>query len=455
MRLCLMASCGVLDGRTCWELAPGGMLLGRFTLAADDGRVDPRVSREHGRLSPGEGGWRLEELGGRNRIRLNGEVVSGPVALRPGDVIRLGSTLLLFSESPAGPVPEEAEPELIGEGPAMRAVHQALAAVAPRGNSVLITGETGTGKELAARALHRGSGRPGKLVALNCGGLAEGIIESELFGHVRGAFTGAVTSRDGLFRVAEQGTLFLDEIGEMPPGLQVKLLRVLETRTVRPIGAAHEVPIDVRLVAATHRDLVAAVREGRFRADLYARLAQWSLVLPPLRERREDLPLLIHHLLGRLGEAGRVLDVALLEALLLHPWPLNVRGLYNFLSMAVVGAEPGAPLELSPRLEQALASERALGEGPVPSSPVPGREAEAPSTLRVPGAAELEAVLERFQGKVTQAARHLGCSRQQLYRWLEGYGLSAERFRPFSGEAVGGKSPAKEPSSGQEDGEGS
>lgn len=431
VQVCLVSSCGVLDGRTCWELAPGGMLLGRFTLAADDGRVDPRVSREHARISPGDGGWRLEELGGRNRIRLNGVVVSGPSPLQPGDVIRLGSTLLLFAGLPPGPGPAEAEPELLGEGPAMRAVHQALAAVAPRGNSVLITGETGTGKELAARALHRGSGRPGKLVALNCGGLAEGIIESELFGHVRGAFTGAVTSRDGLFRAAEQGTLFLDEIGEMPPGLQVKLLRVLETRMVRPIGAAHEVPIDVRLVAATHRDLVAAVREGRFRADLYARLAQWCLVLPPLRERREDLPLLIRHLLGRLGEEGRALEVSLLEALLLHPWPLNVRGLYNFLSMAVVGAAPGAPLELSPRLEQALASERALGEGPVPS-PVPVREAEAPSGVRVPTAAELEALLERFQGKIAHTARHLGCSRQQLYRWLEAYGLTVERFRPFS-----------------------
>ncbi|WP_375769638.1 sigma 54-interacting transcriptional regulator [Archangium gephyra] len=448
-----MASCGVLDGRTCWELAPGGMLLGRFTLAADEGRVDPRVSREHARIARGEGGWRLEELGGRNRIRLNGVVVEGPAALQPGDVIRLGSTLLLFCGVPAGPGPARGEPELLGEGPAMRAVHQALSAVAPRGNSVLIIGETGTGKELAARALHRGSGRPGKLVALNCGGLAEGIIESELFGHVRGAFTGAVASREGLFREAEQGTLFLDEIGEMPPGLQVKLLRVLETRTVRPIGTAHEVPIDVRLVAATHRDMVAAVREGRFRADLYARLAQWSIALPPLRERREDLPLLIRHLLGRLGEEGRALEVALLEALLLHPWPLNVRGLYNFLSMAVVGTAPGAPLELSPRLEQALAAERALGQGAEPA-PAPGREEDAPSGVRVPGAAELEAVLERFQGKVTQAARHLGCSRQQLYRWLEAYGLTVERFRPFSGEAVGGRRPAKEPFPGPEGDEG-
>lgn len=434
----LVSSCGVLDGRTVWEVAPEGRLLGRFTLAADDGRVDPRVSREHARIVPGGGGWRLEALSERNRIRLNGEVVSGSTPLQPGDVLRLGSTLLLFTMAPAGPAPGEAEPELIGEGPAMRAVHQEIAAVAARGNSVLITGETGTGKELAARALHRKSGRPGELVALNCGGLTEGIIESELFGHTRGAFTGAVSSRDGLFRAAEGGTLFLDEIGEMPPGLQVKLLRVLETRTVRPMGATQEVPVDVRLVAATHRDMVADVREGRFRADLYARLAQWRLALPPLRERREDLPLLVRHLLGRMGEAGRLVEVALAEAMLLHDWPLNVRGLNNFLSMAVVEAAPGAPLGLSPRLEQSLASERALRPEPEPTpelaraaapTPWPDGAAHARPPVRVPSAAELAAVLERYQGSVTQAARELGCSRQQLYRWLESAGLSLERFR--------------------------
>jgi DNA-binding NtrC family response regulator len=437
-----VSSAGVLDGRTRWELPPDGMLLGRFTLATDNGRIDPQVSREHARITPEGSGWKLEALGGRNRIRLNGEVMSGPAPLQPGDVLRLGSTVLLFSAAPAHPAPGDADPELIGDGPAMRAVHQEITAVAPRGNSILIIGETGTGKEVVARALHRRSGRPGTLVALNCGGLAEGLIESELFGHARGAFTGAVSSRDGLFRAAEKGTLFLDEIGEMPLGLQVKLLRVLETRTVRPIGATHEVPVDVRLVAATHRDMEAAVREGRFRADLYARLAQWRLALPPLRERREDLPLLIHHLLGRLGEAGRLLDVALVEAMLLHEWPLNVRGLNNFLSMAVVGAAPGEALGLSPRLEQALVSERALGQGPAPRpapalapepAPTPARDnaADMPPPVRVPSAAELEAVLKRFQGSVTHAARHLGCSRQQLYRWLDAYGMKLEQFRPF------------------------
>jgi DNA-binding NtrC family response regulator len=418
------------------------MLLGRFTLVTDNGRIDPQISREHARIAPEGGGWRLEALGGRNRTRLNGSVMSSPAPLRPGDVLRLGSTVLLFSAASTLTAPVDTDPELIGDSPAMRTVHQEIAAVAPRANSVLITGETGTGKEIAARALHRRSGRPGALVALNCGGLAEGLIESELFGHARGAFTGAVSSRDGLFRAAEKGTLFLDEIGEMPLGLQVKLLRVLETRTVRPIGATHEVPVDVRLVAATHRDMEAAVREGRFRADLYARLAQWRLALPPLRERREDLPLLMRHLLGRLGEAARPLDVALVEAILLHEWPLNVRGLNNFLSMAVVGVAPGEALGLSPRLEQALASERALGQGPAPTptpapapepAPAPARDTAggAQPPVRVPSAAELESILERFQGSVTHAARHLGCSRQQLYRWLDAYGLKLDRFRPL------------------------
>jgi DNA-binding NtrC family response regulator len=441
VQLRLVSSGGVLDGRTHWEIPADGMLLGRFTLASNNGQIDPRISREHARIAPEAGGWRLEELGGRNRTRLNGAVMSGPAPLKPGGVIRLGSTLLLFTASPPAPVPGDTDPELIGDGPAMRTVHQEIAAVAPRGNSVLITGETGTGKEIVARALHRRSGRHGALVALNCGGLAEGLIESELFGHAKGAFTGAVSSRDGLFRAAEKGTLFLDEIGEMPLGLQVKLLRVLETRTVRPIGATHEVPVDVRLVAATHRDMEAAVREGRFRADLYARLTQWRLALPPLRARREDLPLLMRHLLGRLGEAGRLLDVALVEAMLLHEWPLNVRGLNNFLSMAVVDAPPEETLALSPRLEQALASEQALGQGAAPTpTPAPAPElalaasrdsaASAPPQARVPSAAELESVLDRFQGSVTHAARHLGCSRQQLYRWLDMYGMTLERFRP-------------------------
>ncbi|ADO73302.1 Sigma-54 dependent response regulator [Stigmatella aurantiaca DW4/3-1] len=189
----------------------------------DDGRVDPQVSREHARISAAGGGWRLEALAARNRIRLNGAVLSDAAPIQPGDVIRLGSTLLLFAVAPAGPAPSDADPELLGDGQAMRAVHQDLSAVALRANSVLVTGETGTGKELVARALHRKSGRPGTLVALNCGELAEGIIESELFGHARGAFTGAVSSREGLFQSAQRGTLFLDEIGEMPLGLQVKL----------------------------------------------------------------------------------------------------------------------------------------------------------------------------------------------------------------------------------------
>lgn len=427
-----------IAGEHC-ALRRDGLLLGRGEpLFARTPLDDPRISRKHARIRREADAWVLEDLGSHNGTHLNGAPVTRPVPLTWGDVIRIGDTLLVLTRAMPGldAVPSP-DPELVGAGPAHAQVRQAIEQVAGHGHSVLILGETGTGKEVVARALHRRSGRPGEFVALNCGSVPESILDSELFGHARGAFTGAVAQREGLFRAAERGTLFLDELGEMPTALQIKLLRALETRRIRPLGASLEIPVDVRVIAATHRDVVTEVREGRFRADLYARLAQWFIPLPPLRERREDIGPLVQHMLARLGAAGRQLDVALSEALLLHDWPLNVRGLFNVLSMAALSAANGR-LNLSAQVQQALEAERHIAAAgrpePVPSeSPSPPEQAPSAPPRRkpelAPTAQRLEQFLQEHRGNIVKVAQALGCSRQQVYRWIDELGLELERFR--------------------------
>jgi DNA-binding NtrC family response regulator len=281
---------------------------------------------------------------------------------------------------------------------------------------VIITGETGTGKEIVARQIHRRSGRPGPFVAVNCGAFTDGLLASELFGHVRGAFTGAVQEQQGLFRSARGGTLLLDDAAEIPPALQPTLLRVLETWQVRPVGSSRDVDVDVRVVATTNRELLAMVQEGSFRADLYARLAQWNIRLPPLRDRREDIPSLTAALLARCEAAGRSLTPDLQEALLLHDWPMNVRWLLNVLSVASIVTPVGA-LALGDEVRAALRKD--LPEGAT----------VAPRAAPVLDKAELEALLGRFQGRVAELARHLGVTRPKLYRLLWAEGLEPARFR--------------------------
>jgi len=233
---------------------------------------------------------------------------------------------------------------LVGHSPGIINVMKQVARVASSQATVLIHGETGTGKELVARTVHRFSDRAEKrMVPVNCSALAEGLLESELFGHVRGAFTGATGSRPGLFRDADGGTVFLDEIGDISPGLQARLLRVLQEQEVVPVGSETVVKVDVRVIAAAHRDLALMVREGRFREDLYYRLSVVTITLPPLRERRQDIPLLIDHFLTTLATRHSRGPVALApEAqarLLAHDWPGNVRELANVLERAMVLAE--------------------------------------------------------------------------------------------------------------------
>jgi DNA-binding NtrC family response regulator len=290
--------------------------------------------------------------------------------------------------------------------------------VAPHLRTVIVTGEAGTGKEVVARLIHQRSGRQGSFLAVNCGALTEALLASELFGHVRGAFTGAVADQPGLFRAAHGGTLFLDEAGDIPLALQATLLRVLETRQVRPVGSTRDVPVDVRVVSASNRELVTLVRQGQFRADLYARLAQWVIRLPPLRDRRDDIPALSRALLAQFGAAERTLTPELEEALLGHPWPLNVRGLANVLSIAAIATPEGLPLELGPEVQAALDDNR------IERSLAPPEKFPA-----VIDRAGLEDLLRRFRGRVSEMARHVGVSRPRMYRMLWAEGLDPAPFR--------------------------
>ncbi len=271
-------------------------------------------------------------------------------------------------------------------------------------------GETGTGKEWIARELHRLSGRGGPLVAINCAALAPTVVESELFGHARGAFTGAVEARAGFFRAAHGGSLFLDEIGELPLDLQPKLLRVLQEGEVQPVGSVQRTRVDVRVIAATHRDLAEAAEQGRFRADLYARLSLWELPVPSLRARRVDILPWMERLAARWRADGGGGDFALTadaaEALVTHRWPLNLRG-----------------------LERAVRELAALG-GPVARAALPTWLTAAPAAAPVddgrppvPTREQFAAAFAELKGSVSGLARRFRRDRRQIYRWIEAYGL--------------------------------
>ena len=380
---------------------------------------DRRMSRAHATFAYQRRRWTVTDAGSKNGCLVNGDPVAN-APIEAGDVIRLGDTLLVFCELAAEAV--DPDGELVGVGLTMQRARESLALAAETPHSVLVCGESGTGKELAARTIHRLSGRRGKLLAVNCASLRGELLESELFGHVRGAFTGADRPREGLFRKADGGTVFLDEVGELEAGTQARLLRVLQERTVRPVGGSVEIAVDARVIAATNRDLEAAVTQGGFRADLYARLAQWCVTMPALRERREDVGCLARAVLAREAPT-RDLSLELMEQLLQEQWALNVRGLVNLLTTARI-AQPGSqPLEMGPRVEAALGSQRRLA-----TSPAPG-PTESGGGWTPPTRDALELVLSRHKGRVAAVARELGASRQQVYRLLERLGLSPEEYR--------------------------
>ncbi len=396
--------------------------------------LDPRVSRAHAELELAAGEVTLRDTSS-TETRVNGEPISSRV-LYDGDLIRVGDSFVLF-RSDAGVTTAPALSGLLGASPAARALRKALSLVGPTPATVLLLGETGSGKEVAARALHELSRRKGPFVAVNCGAIAESLAESQLFGHVAGSFTGAKRSSPGFFRAADGGTLFLDEVGELPSELQPKLLRALEERKVVPVGETEAIAFDARIVAATNRPLLDAVGAGGFRADLYARLGEFTIELPSLRARREDvLPILLH----ALGEPAPELDPELVNALLLHPWPFNVRELYKVALQLRVRGQGSARLTFDlfePHLRHSL---------PLPSAPNPPAAAallvaaraavaappavETPSDAApIPSRAELDALLRRSGGVIADVARETGRSRKQVYRWLEEHGLDLASYR--------------------------
>jgi two-component system response regulator HydG len=306
--------------------------------------------------------------------------------------------------------------EIVGQGPAMRAVYDLIEGVASSDATVLVTGESGTGKELVARAIHGRSRRnKGPFVAINCAAMPEALLESELFGHARGAFTDAKTAELGLFQRANHGTVFLDEIGDMPVGLQPKLLRVLQERVVRPVGGREEVPIEVRVVAATNRDLESAVEEGRFREDLYYRINVVNVPLPALRSRGGDiLPLAQHFLLHFAARADkRVSGIApaAAEKLVTYAWPGNVRELQNCMERAVALTRfEQVTVDDLPEKVRMYRRSHVLVASDDPSELVPLEEVERRYLARV---------MEAVNGNKTAAARILGIERKRLYRMLD------------------------------------
>jgi DNA-binding NtrC family response regulator len=300
---------------------------------------------------------------------------------------------------------------IVGRSPQMLEVFKTVARVAAGPSNVLILGESGTGKELVARTLHRQSDRrEQRFVPVNMASFAEGVLESELFGHRRGAFTGATTSREGLFQTAHLGTLFLDEIGDMSLGLQAKVLRAIQEQRVRPIGANEEVDAKVRIVAATHRDLEAMVRAGTFREDLYFRLNVVTVALPPLRERIEDIPILIDHFLHKYEkETGRpapVLSEEARRALVGYPWPGNVRELENVIERAAQYATHGS-------IGVDCLSARVLGAEPRRDSP------DGYPPLEEVIERHVDQVLRHTDGNISAAARILRVSRRTLHRMAQ------------------------------------
>ena len=312
---------------------------------------------------------------------------------------------------------------IIGTGPAMRAALDVVARVAATDSTVLVTGESGTGKELVARALHQRSRRAsGPFVAINCAALPETLLESELFGHAKGAFTDARTARAGLFLQASGGTLLLDEIGEMPASLQAKLLRVLQERSVRPVGGDHEVPVDVRIVAATNRDLESDVEEGRFRQDLFYRICVVRIELPPLRARGNDVLELAQKALERLARAAGKpvtgISAAAAEKLLAYDWPGNVRELHNAVERAVALTRyKELTVEDLPEKVRDYRSSHVIVAGDDPEQLPTMDEVERRYVLRV---------LDRVHGNKALAARVLGFDRKTLYRKLVRYGVSTD-----------------------------
>ena len=373
--------------------------------------ADPWMSSTHLRFEREIAHWVAVDAGSRNGILIDG-AGAGRCVVRDDSVVEAGrSFFLLRSGEPAGAEVVElaarSEPgTLVTLDPELANTFDELARIAPTAVPVLIGGATGTGKERVARAIHAASRRGGAYVPVNCGALPAGLVEAELFGHKRGAFSGAIADAPGLVATASGGTLFLDEIGDLPPPAQAALLRVLEAHEVRAVGATTATRVDLRVVAATHRDLAAMSAERTFREDLLARIAGFSIEVPPLAERRVDLGTILSEV-----APDAALAAATARALFAYAWPRNIRELVRAIERA-----------------SALAGTREIELAHLPPE-VAGATFDPPVPANDARRAELVALLEKHEGNVTKVARELGHVRQQVQRWLKRYRLDPERYR--------------------------
>jgi DNA-binding NtrC family response regulator len=412
---------------------------GRMTVGTAEGNTlrlsDPSVSRFHAELEATPQGIAIRDLGSTNGTLLGAAAVREVVVRAPVDVDVGRSRLRLLLGTERAAIPTTAASSLgslLGGSAAMRAVFNALERAAPTTAPVLVTGESGTGKELAARAVHEISPRAHQpFEVVDCGGLPPTLIESELFGHERGAFTGATGEREGAFERAEGGTIFLDELGELPLELQPKLLRALGEREIRRVGGKRTKRVDVRVVAATNRDLRREVNAGRFRADLFYRLAVIQVRMPPLRDRLDDLPLLVRGLLEAIarerGVDGLVEpDQELLDALGRHAWPGNVRELRNYLEQLLILRVPPPFGGESPSATGAPTSGASAGGGGFDGlDKLPLRSAKSELLERFERH-YVERLLEQTGGNVAEAARRAGVDRVTLFRTIRRYGLRGD-----------------------------
>jgi transcriptional regulator with PAS, ATPase and Fis domain len=388
---------------------------------------DSWMSAKHAHLHKTSGRWCLTDDGSKNGTLVNG-VRASATTLSDGDLIEVGNSLILFRSEVDRRLREPADLEVSQDShqpPAFATLNIALARkfaalerISTSSVPVVVCGETGTGKEVIARAVHELSRRDGDFVAINCGAIPESLIESELFGYRKGAFSGANEDRHGMIRAAHGGTLFLDEIAELPEPAQVKLLRVLQEGEVVPLGATSPVGVDIRVIAATHQDLPALVDSADFRQDLFARLSGFHIDLPPLRERREDIGILISALLPRIVGRDRAatsrLQRSAARALFTHAWPLNIRELELALSAATALAD-GMQVTLD-HLPPTLQSE--------PTSPVIALQS-ADDALRK----HLIELLEEHRGNVSAVAREMAKARVQIRRWCKRFSIDPETFR--------------------------
>ena len=427
-----------------------------FVFAQDEVRIgsspdadvplrDPAVSREHLAVRLGANGFSLADVGSTNGTFV-GDLRIERAAITDDTLVRLGNCALRL-EPLAETVEQELSPRarfgrMLGASAAMRETFALLERVAASDLTVLIEGETGTGKELAAEGLHEASGRPGALVPVNCGAIPRELLESELFGHEKGAFTGAARDRIGAFVAADRGTLFLDEVGELPLDMQAKLLRALERREVKAVGSDRIRAVDVRIVAATNRLLGREVQAGRFRQDLYYRLAVVIVRVPPLRTRLEDVRLLVDHvedeIARRRAAAGQPprerLDETAIAMLLRYDFPGNVRELRNIVERWAVLGATGAPGHPDAERREVTARPK---EASAPAEASPQADGAAGDLLRLPyheakdvwverfERAYVEAILAQSGGNVSKAARDAGVDRRHLQRLMARFGLKA------------------------------